>query len=314
VVTASVDHFTRFAIVAAADITPPDAPTQTAAVALGEGKVKLTWKNPSRDFDHAKIYRSEAKGELGKIAAAEVLTSSFIDEIGLKGGTVYYYTVRAVDAAGNESANVDQASVEVKGTSAQKVQKQALPPGQAVKLAILRNLSVGSTGEDVKTLQELLVKEGVYPAGLITGYFGELTKQAVIRFQEKYASEILSPLGFRKGTGFVGPSTRKKMNELIGLPPQEKPVLPPGQALKVQILRNLAQGISGDDVKALQELLLKEGVYPEGLITGYFGELTRRAVIRFQEKYLNEILVPAGLTRGTGFVGPSTRKKIDELL
>lgn len=60
--------------------------------------------------------------------------------------------------------------------------------------------------------------------------------------------------------------------------------------------------------------MLKQGVYPEGLITGFFGNLTRQAVVRFQEKYASEILVPSGLSGGTGFVGPATRKKMNELL
>lgn len=64
-------------------------------------------------------------------------------------------------------------------------------------------------GDDVKALQEILIKEGVWERLDIgaTGYFGLITKAAVIRYQEKYASEILEPLGLMKGTGFVGPST-----------------------------------------------------------------------------------------------------------
>jgi murein DD-endopeptidase MepM/ murein hydrolase activator NlpD len=87
--------------------------------------------------------------------------------------------------------------------------------GQVPKNKIIRNLAVGDRGNDVKVLQELLAKEGLYPASLITGFFGSLTSRAVARFQEKYSSEILAPLGFSKGTGFVGPSTRNKINQLI---------------------------------------------------------------------------------------------------
>ena len=68
---------------------------------------------------------------------------------------------------------------------------------------------------DVKCLQIVLERNGVYSARLFTGNFGELTKEAVILFQEKYASEILIPAGLKKGTGYVGPLTRKKLNEVL---------------------------------------------------------------------------------------------------
>ena len=82
---------------------------------------------------------------------------------------------------------------------------------------IEQDLSVGSSGESVVCLQEFLKKEGsdIYPEGLVTGNFFNLTKNAVIRFQEKYASEILAPLGLTNGTGFVDSVTRAKINSMI---------------------------------------------------------------------------------------------------
>lgn len=80
------------------------------------------------------------------------------------------------------------------------------------------NLYYGmKNNSEVRCLQEFLKSQGpeIYPQGLVTGNFLSLTKQAVIRFQEKYASEILTPLGFRQGTGFVGPATRTKLNQLL---------------------------------------------------------------------------------------------------
>jgi len=71
---------------------------------------------------------------------------------------------------------------------------------------------------EVRCLQEFLKSQGpeIYPESLVTGYFGPLTKAAVIKFQEKYKDEILTPLGLEKGTGYVGQMTRAKINELLG--------------------------------------------------------------------------------------------------
>jgi len=83
---------------------------------------------------------------------------------------------------------------------------------------IKNNLYFGLKGnQEVSCLQEFLKNQGVeiYPEGLVTGNFFSLTRQAVIRFQEKYASEILTPLGLIKGTGYVGQMTRDKINQTL---------------------------------------------------------------------------------------------------
>ena len=70
------------------------------------------------------------------------------------------------------------------------------------------------------------------------------------------------------------------------------------------------------EVQCLQGFLKSQGseIYPEGLITGNFLNATQSAVIRFQEKYKEEILVPLGLNTGTGYVSLKTRAKINQLL
>jgi len=84
------------------------------------------------------------------------------------------------------------------------------------------NLKLGSKGEEVRELQKCLAKDSqVYPEGEITGYFGEKTKMAVIRFQEKYQEEILKPFNLKSGTGIVLKATRDKLNKLCIKPSEE---------------------------------------------------------------------------------------------
>ena len=85
--------------------------------------------------------------------------------------------------------------------------------------------------------------------------------------------------------------------------------------------RNLRSGNKGEDVRQLQEFLNAQGftIAPSGAgspgnETDYFGALTKTALIRFQEKHAGDILAPVGLTRGSGYFGPSTRNKIHGLL
>lgn len=72
-------------------------------------------------------------------------------------------------------------------------------------------------------------------------------------------------------------------------------------------------GIANNPVQVtrLQQFLATEGFRVP--VTGFFGRDTEAAVDAFQEKYLAEIMLPWGATRGSGFVYITTTKKINEL-
>jgi hypothetical protein len=80
------------------------------------------------------------------------------------------------------------------------------------------NLRIGDKGQDVSALRGALTKEGFSGLEAMGGAyeFDEKLASAVVGFQQKYVSEILVPWGLTRGTGFVGASTRVKLNALYG--------------------------------------------------------------------------------------------------
>lgn len=109
-----VSHFTKFAIVAPADATPPPVPTGLFAHASKATEVSVRWTDPGFDFHHARVYRSESFGTNGSVLASVITAGSFKDP-GVSVGKTYYYRVSAVDPAGNESALTAPASVVIDG-------------------------------------------------------------------------------------------------------------------------------------------------------------------------------------------------------
>ncbi len=89
------------------------------------------------------------------------------------------------------------------------VQNSAQQVNQTLRL--IGNLKEGMTSEEVKLLQALLASDKtLYPEQSVTGYYGKNTVKAIKRFQKKHGLPE---------TGFAGPATREKLNQLlIGAP------------------------------------------------------------------------------------------------
>jgi len=91
----------------------------------------------------------------------------------------------------------------------EELQKQLTQLTPAVTYNFTRDLTIGSRGDDVRALQTLLKKQDldIYPEGLVTGYFGKLTRAALARYQAK--------VGISPAVGYFGPKTRAHINALM---------------------------------------------------------------------------------------------------
>jgi peptidoglycan hydrolase-like protein with peptidoglycan-binding domain len=86
------------------------------------------------------------------------------------------------------------------------------------------------------------------------------------------------------------------------------------QAHAATLYRQLQVGSTGSDVSSLQAYLATNAsIYPEGLVTGYYGSLTEAAVERFQTA---QGIVTSGTpaTTGYGRVGPLTLARLNSLM
>lgn len=145
-------------------------------------------------------------------------------------------------------------------------------------------LREGNKGKEVEELQKCLSKDSeIYPEGIVSGYFGEQTKTAVIKFQEKYKEEILAPSGITKGTGIVGKSTRDKLNKLC-FPPLEETLsmkfslITVDQPLLIQVAKKLAGqwrniGVNIEIVPVEISQLEKEFIKPRNYEMLLFGNV-----------------------------------------
>lgn len=67
---------------------------------------------------------------------------------------------------------------------------------------LVRNIGIGSRGDDVRILQKMLAGDPTLYTGTTTGYFGPQTAQAVMKLQAKFGIASTT-------TGFIGELTRQ---------------------------------------------------------------------------------------------------------
>ena len=122
-------------------------------------------------------------------------------------------------------------------------------------------LSKGDSGDDVSHLQSALKLKGYFDDN-VTGYFGDITEEAVKSFQADNGFEV---------TGQVDGDVMAALNIAVAIiTPQNTP----GKSLYI--------GETGEAVKLLQETLKSKGFSSDYIIPSYYCEITASLVAQYQ--------------------------------
>jgi len=205
------------------------------------------------------------------------------------------------------------------------------------RLLLAAGLGKDTEGEDVLNLQRMLWDLGYYD-GPLDGIYDQNVIDAVFRFQIE--NEVVKS-EYETGAGYFGKKTlavlldvlEKKMTRLAEYPktaqvwvpakrdlPQIASLDTPEIAFQKQELyfaievmnKNIVQELltvemdlndQSDSVTDLQNLLIKNGYLEAGLNTGYFGQKTLTAVLKFQ---IDNGVLKNPMEPGAGRVGPAT--------
>lgn len=167
-------------------------------------------------------------------------------------------------------------------------------------------LSRDDQGDDVKKLQEALKKLG-YDVD-VTGVYDSQTIDAIFKFQKDH-NVVSSETDF--GAGVFGPKTMQVLaSNLSGVNFDQANAEEIALKPVVIFTTDLKFGDKGDDVRRLQEELKRMnylGIDP----SGFYGEVTQHAVLKFQEA---QGIVTSEQDPAAGYFGQDTRASIHEII
>jgi len=173
----------------------------------------------------------------------------------------------------------------------------AVPTPTATPVMPSSTVKSGSSGEDAKNVQNRLKELGYY-RGEVDGEFGRASVNALKSFQTNNGLT---------SDGVAGKTTYKVLYSSAAIPftvetptPEVIPTATPSPTPTSSTWKTLREGMSGNDVKQLQENLIQLG-YLSGKPDGKYGAETTAAVKAFQK---------ANKLTADGVAGPATQKAI----
>ena len=192
--------------------------------------------------------------------------------------------LETVGPAITSSINMPQAQVTVTPIPSPTPKPTATP---------FTSLKVGSTGQDVRNVQQKLKQLG-FLKGEVDGDFGKATEEAVKKFQKQYGLEVDGKVG--ANTLAKLQTARATMRPAVTATPK-KTATPKPNYNSNTYLRN---GDESSQVRSMQNRLIELG-YLVGKATAKYDNATEAAVIAFQRR---------NTSYADGVAGPETLKAL----
>ncbi|MBQ9030175.1 MAG: peptidoglycan-binding protein [Parasporobacterium sp.] len=228
-----------------------------------------------------------ADGDYGWYTAAAVEDFQRANDLYVDGVAGPYtlgvlFSGNAAAAPGSTSAPGSTASQE----TSQDPETEEEPENAETPEDAGESLTIGSTGEAVKKVQQALAELG-YLTAPVDGDYGQYTAGAVTAFQRANNLYV---------DGVAGPYTKQVLFSADAVPADSAPEDGEGDDSEV-----LTIGSTGEKVSKVQQLLSDLG-YPDVTVDGDYGQFTANAVKVFQRT--NGLSV-------TGDVDPETARKLE---
>jgi hypothetical protein len=343
------DTSNNYATSTAVSVDVENAPPVISAISANPSDTSavITWTT-DRAATSSILYGTSQSYDLSATSGS-FDTSHSIMLTGLSDQTQFHFEITAGDALGYYATSSDQvfttnvtassgssgsgssgSSFSPSGPAMASTPVLTLPATPPVSTFFTATLSYGTQSASVTRLQQLLATNPtLYPSGLVTGYYGVLTRAAIeaLQITEHIATPASADYGIfdaktQSALAALLSSATNAPTASTATPASASGATTSGfatspSAAPAPIEQSLSYGISGPDVEELQILLNRYpftqvavlGVGSPGNETQYFGPATLAAVERFQTLW--KIAAPG--SAGYGIVGPLTRAKLAQL-
>ncbi|MGB7958180.1 MAG: peptidoglycan-binding protein [Minisyncoccia bacterium] len=309
------------------DNTPPNPPTDLVATQVSLAQVNLSWLAPADNIAVTgyDMYRNG-------LGIGTVEGTSYTDA-GVVAGSLYSYTVAAYDAAGNVSAQSAGANITVNsdlvppstpppistfvGSSSIRLSWRASSDALGIEVYDLyrndvdiANLATTSYLDTAPAVGDNIYSVTAYNIG---GISSEPSPSVDVLWYPAPSATV--PLAAATATAPL-PAPVVASTSVPVVQPSSSPVVTrqASQVISVEVMpasitELLSYGLRDAQVAALQSVLAANGYLAPTAATGFFGNLTLKAVQEFQ---CEQAIVCTGAD-GWGIVGPKTRAALNAL-